>query len=91
MKSIQEAIKKDKFPEFVKQFAKNNFPDGNYPEWARNALKKVGIDLLQDWNTFILYFSKKFQNHSKVSLTFDYGLALILLCWKAKSIYQIVF
>ena len=48
MKSIQEAIKKDKFPEFVKQFAKNNFPDGNYPEWATNALKRVGIDLLQD-------------------------------------------
>ena len=48
MKSIREAIKKDRFPEFVKQFAKNNFPDGNYPEWARNALKKVGIDLLQD-------------------------------------------
>jgi len=48
MKSIREAIKKDKFPEFVKLFAKNNFPDGNYPEWATNALKKVGIDLLQD-------------------------------------------
>ena len=48
MKSIREAIKKDKFPEFVKLFAKNNFPDGNYPEWATNALKKVGIDMLQD-------------------------------------------
>ena len=48
MKSIREAIKNDKYPQFVKQFAKNNYPDGNYPKWALNALQSVGINLLQD-------------------------------------------
>lgn len=45
MKSVREAIKEDKYPQFVRQFVKNNYPDGDYPTWAVNALKHVGISL----------------------------------------------
>merc|ERR1719219_2691071 len=48
MKSVREAIKQDRYPQFIRQFAKNNYPDGNYPEWATNALKSVGVNLLDN-------------------------------------------
>ena len=45
MKKIREAILEDKYPEFVRQFVKSNYPDGDYPAWAVNALKHVGINV----------------------------------------------
>ena len=45
MQRIREAIIQDKYPDFVRQFVKSNYPDGDYPTWAVNALKHVGIDV----------------------------------------------
>ena len=47
MSDIRGAIKVDKYPEFVKQFLLENFPGGKkeYPTWALDALKSVGISL----------------------------------------------
>ena len=48
MGSIRQAIKEDKYPEFVKQYLRDNFPEGsgnNVPLWAQNALESVGISL----------------------------------------------
>ena len=45
MKSVREAIKEDRFPSFVRHFMKLQFPNGEYPQWAADALFKVGISL----------------------------------------------
>ena len=46
MKNIRTAISEDKYPDFVRQFVKSNFPNGDYPTWAVNALKHVGINVV---------------------------------------------
>jgi queuine tRNA-ribosyltransferase len=45
MKAIRESIKEGKFPEFVQNFMAGIYPDKNYPEWSKAALKAVGINL----------------------------------------------
>ncbi|KAL4219385.1 Queuine tRNA-ribosyltransferase catalytic subunit 1 [Mactra antiquata] len=45
MRSIQNSIKEDKFPDFIKRFFHVRHPDGHYPEWAVEALKKVNVNL----------------------------------------------
>ena len=45
MESIRESIKSDRFPEFVEKFFNNLYPKGEYPKWAQDALKTVGIFL----------------------------------------------
>lgn len=46
MSKIREAIREDKYPQFVRTFVKNNYPDGStVPKWAVDALKHVGIEL----------------------------------------------
>lgn len=45
MRDIQKSIKEDRFPEFIKDFFQTLHPDGNFPEWAVEALRKVNIDL----------------------------------------------
>ena len=34
-----------KFPEFVKKFMQDNFPDKNYPKWVLDALAAVNVKL----------------------------------------------
>ncbi|CAP67312.1 uncharacterized protein PODANS_1_23190 [Podospora anserina S mat+] len=47
MRQAREAIIADQFPAFVKKFFVGLYPDGqNYPSWAVNALRGVGIELL---------------------------------------------
>jgi queuine tRNA-ribosyltransferase len=49
MREVREAIIEDKFPEFVKRFFGCLYSSkGAYPEWAVEALCKVGIDLLEE-------------------------------------------
>lgn len=43
MRNIRESIKEDKFPEFVKNFMSNLYPDKNFPNWVVDALKAVNI------------------------------------------------
>ena len=45
MQSIRESIKEDTFPEFVRKFFNDLYPNGDFPTWAKNALEKVGIVL----------------------------------------------
>uniref|UniRef100_A0A914W410 Queuine tRNA-ribosyltransferase catalytic subunit 1 n=1 Tax=Plectus sambesii TaxID=2011161 RepID=A0A914W410_9BILA len=45
MKGIRESIEKDTFPAFVKEFFVKQFPNGDPPQWARDALASVGITI----------------------------------------------
>eukprot|EP00794_Sanderia_malayensis_P015746 gene15746-17335_t len=46
MASIRDSIKMDTFPEFTQRFFDEQYPSGNYPQWAVDALKKVNINLV---------------------------------------------
>jgi queuine tRNA-ribosyltransferase len=50
MRSVREAIVADRFPAFLKQFFRDQHAGdkGKYPEWAVEALRTVGVDLLAD-------------------------------------------
>ncbi|CAG2053772.1 unnamed protein product [Timema podura] len=45
MKSIQESIKKQEFPEFVQKFMEVLYPDKKYPQWIIDSLASVNIEL----------------------------------------------
>jgi len=45
MRSIRESITEDRFPQFVRNFMKESYPDGKYPDWAVDALASVNIHL----------------------------------------------
>lgn len=45
MREIREAIKMDKFPEFIQKFMKSNYPKSDYPAWTIEALKAVNVEL----------------------------------------------
>ncbi|XP_044266918.1 queuine tRNA-ribosyltransferase catalytic subunit [Tribolium madens] len=45
MKDIRESIKKDKFPEFVRKFMLDLYPNKEYPTWVRDSLSAVNISL----------------------------------------------
>ncbi|XP_026737791.1 queuine tRNA-ribosyltransferase catalytic subunit [Trichoplusia ni] len=47
MKSMRSHIENGTFPEFVKNFVSEYYPDGNYPSWVVNSLSTVGINILQ--------------------------------------------
>lgn len=46
MKNIREAIFADTFPDFIRSFMLDNFPDKLYPEWVVNSLKAVNVELI---------------------------------------------
>lgn len=47
MGEIRAAIEKDEFPQWIHQFFAGYFKEkAKYPEWAVNALRSVGVDLL---------------------------------------------
>ena len=45
MKSIRRSIMEDRFPQFVRSYMEDTYPDGEYPEWAVEALASVNIYL----------------------------------------------
>ncbi|CAH0754091.1 unnamed protein product [Bemisia tabaci] len=45
MRSIRESIKQNRFPEFVKDFMRINYPDGQFPLWIVESLSSVNITL----------------------------------------------
>jgi queuine tRNA-ribosyltransferase len=50
MRSLREAIIEDRFPAFLRQFFMDRH-DGDktkYPDWAVEALRTVGVDLMED-------------------------------------------
>lgn len=46
MKNIRDSIAAGKFPEFVRDFFAQLYPEKNYPQWVIDALKAVNINLL---------------------------------------------
>lgn len=47
MGGAREAIMNGNFPDYLKTFFANYFGDAGYPEWCVNALRSVGVDLLE--------------------------------------------
>lgn len=49
MAQAREAIKRDRYPAFVRDFFNTLYHGDNsqYPRWAIDALKTVGIDLVE--------------------------------------------
>ncbi|KAG1751579.1 tRNA-guanine(15) transglycosylase-like protein [Suillus paluster] len=47
MGSARDAILEGRFPEYLRSFFYNYFGDTGYPEWCVNALRSVGVDLMQ--------------------------------------------
>lgn len=45
MNDIRTSINEQRFPEFVKKYMLNLYPDENYPTWILNALSEVNIHL----------------------------------------------
>lgn len=50
MGAARDAIIADTFPEYLKTFFANYFGEKGYPDWCVNALKSVGVDLLEGKN-----------------------------------------
>ncbi|XP_001623330.3 queuine tRNA-ribosyltransferase catalytic subunit 1 [Nematostella vectensis] len=48
MRGIRESIKADKFPQFVRDFMRRMYPEGEYPKWVVEALLSANIDLNGD-------------------------------------------
>ena len=48
MGGAREAIMNGTFPQYLREFFATYFGDAGYPEWCVNALKSVGVDLLED-------------------------------------------
>ena len=47
MGGARDAIMNATYPEYLKTFFANYFGDKGYPEWCVNALRSVGVDLLE--------------------------------------------
>ena len=47
MGKARDAIMNGTFPAYLKSFFANYFGDAGYPEWCVNALRSVGVDLLE--------------------------------------------
>lgn len=47
MGRARDAIINGTFPEYLKSFFAEYFGDKGYPEWCVNALRSVGVDLLE--------------------------------------------
>lgn len=45
MRNMREAIKEQRFPEFVKDFMAKMFASSEVPKWIRDALRAVNIPL----------------------------------------------
>ncbi|KAL3880034.1 hypothetical protein ACJMK2_032306 [Sinanodonta woodiana] len=45
MTSIQKSIVDNRFPEFIQNFFEEMYPDGDFPQWAVEALKSVNVRL----------------------------------------------
>lgn len=45
MRTLQQSIERDEFPQFVQEFMLTNYPDRQYPDWVVEALASVNITL----------------------------------------------
>lgn len=54
MGRARDAIISDTFPDYLRNFFAGYFGNRGYPEWCVNALRSVGVDLLQDTSVPII-------------------------------------
>ena len=47
--AVRTAILEDRYPDFVKQFFARYFGNNGPPVWASDALRTVGIELLDNY------------------------------------------
>ena len=47
MGRAREAIVSDTFPQYLHSFFKTYFGDTGYPRWCVDALRSVGVDILE--------------------------------------------
>jgi queuine tRNA-ribosyltransferase catalytic subunit len=47
MGRARDAILEGQFPDYLRWFFESYFGDAGYPEWCVNALRSVGVDLLE--------------------------------------------
>jgi queuine tRNA-ribosyltransferase catalytic subunit len=48
MRQVREAIMEDRYPQFLKQFFGKLYDEpSKFPQWAVDALRGVGVDLLE--------------------------------------------
>jgi queuine tRNA-ribosyltransferase catalytic subunit len=47
MGRARDAILEGRFPDYLRSFFLEYFGDAGYPEWCVNALRSVGVDLLE--------------------------------------------
>jgi len=47
MGGARDAIVGGTFPDYLRSFFADYFGDAGYPEWCVNALRSVGVDLLE--------------------------------------------
>jgi hypothetical protein len=47
MGGARDAIINGTFPDYLKTFFSNYFGDSGYPQWCVDALRSVGVDLLE--------------------------------------------
>ena len=47
MGRAREAILEGRFPDYLRWFFGSYFGEAGYPEWCVNALRSVGVDLLE--------------------------------------------
>jgi len=47
MGGARDAILEGRFPEYLRSFFRDYFGDAGYPEWCVNALRSVGVDLME--------------------------------------------
>lgn len=48
MGRARAAIVAGTYPDYLRTFFAEYFGDASYPEWCVNALRSVGVDLLED-------------------------------------------
>jgi queuine tRNA-ribosyltransferase len=47
MNDLRNSIIDGSFPQFVQRFMVQQFPNGNYPTWIKEALNSVNIHLVE--------------------------------------------
>lgn len=50
MGRARDAIMEGRFPEYLRTFFRTYFDGQGYPEWCVNALRSVGVDLMDGVN-----------------------------------------
>ncbi|CAG4968250.1 unnamed protein product [Colias eurytheme] len=55
MRTMRDNIEKGTFPEFVKNFVNELYPDKQFPTWVVNSLASVGINILELYTTLFSF------------------------------------